>query len=494
MEDKNINKHDTERSLTLEEKNALLREARAAQKNARIEERAKRLAEELSQSRPEPEVSPASSETAAPIGDGSAEITQEPTQDEQTEVKKSKKRSKKQDHKPRVIFSLAALTLSLISLVMITVILLSTADGLTPKKSDKDVIFVNVSDGTNSGGDSQKGEDVAGYANMLENAMKSVVIVVAKDAKGLESTGTGIILSENGYILTNFHVVSGATEIQIKLKGASLYTKASLVGYKLHDDIAVLKVELTDLPAATFGKSASCRVGDRVFAIGCPQGADYAWSVTQGIISAPMRDLKIYDADTDTVQKKMRVIQTDTPVNPGNSGGPLIDSSGHVLGIITLKLSDTSGMGFALPIDLVLTMVEGIIENGSGNNVQSTIASGRPLLGITAVAVESGTYYADAGDRLEIVSADVAAKYPDATFYCEIDGILVRETNNGSDASKKLMAGDTITHVNKIQVLSVADVAAIINDLYGGDTIEITFVRGGKTMVTNIQLSEAEIQ
>jgi S1-C subfamily serine protease len=115
-------------------------------------------------------------------------------------------------------------------------------------------------------------------------------------------------------------------------------------------------------------------------------------------------------------------------------------------------------------------------------------------LGITAVAVESGTYYADAGDRLEIVSADVAAKYPDATFYCEIDGILVRETNNGSDASKKLMAGDTITHVNKIQVLSVADVAAIINDLYGGDTIEITFVRGGKTMVTNIQLSEAEIQ
>lgn len=513
MEEKEINNKESSQSreLTLEEKNALLRKARAEQKNARIEERNKRFAEMVNQinvsqsaaseantenEKPEDHSDNASAADTTPTEDVIPEPTAPIAEDESAKKDNcEKKRAKKNnDRSPFPTFPVLSLILSTLSLIFVAVIILTQSAEMLPPTNVTEIVYINVSDSTDINRDPEKGEDIAGYSDMLENAMNSVVIVTAAQNNGTDSTGTGIILSNNGYILTNFHVISGSSQVRVKFKGSDSYTDADVIGYKIHDDIAVIKVDMTDLPAATLGKSANCRVGDRVFAIGCPQGADYAWSVTQGIISAPDRDLKIYDLSTGIVQKKMKVIQTDTPVNPGNSGGPLIDASGRVLGIISLKLTDTSGMGFALPIDEVMTMVEGIISNKSGNNVESTIASGRPLLGITGVAVQKGTYYADAGDRLEIVTSAYAENHPDSTFYCSVSGVLVRGATKGTDAAKKLKNGDIITQINGIDIVSIADVSLIINDLYGGDSVEITYSRDGDIHKISLILSEAEIQ
>ena len=184
--------------------------------------------------------------------------------------------------------------------------------------------------------------------NLIDDCMNSVVVISAT-TRTSSSTGTGIVISENGYIVTNYHVIEGASSIKAYFYSEqSTPVTATLVGHSEIDDIAVLKVAKTGLRAATFAKSVNCRVGERVYAIGTPEGADFGWSVTQGIISSKDREIKIYD-DEGILEKKMRVIQTDASVNPGNSGGPLINTNGHVVGIITLKLSDSAEWDLRFP-------------------------------------------------------------------------------------------------------------------------------------------------
>jgi serine protease Do len=320
--------------------------------------------------------------------------------------------------------------------------------------------------------------------------MNSVVIVSAQSSLG-KSTGTGIVISKNGYIVTNYHVVEKSDEISVKLRGASEATPATLVGYSEVDDVAVLKILATNLTPATFAKSDSCRVGDKVYAIGTPEGELYGWSVTQGIISCPDREILIYDNEGILI-KKMNVVQTDASVNQGNSGGPLVNARGEVVGIITLKLSGSAGMGFAIPSDGALKDIEAIIKSGNADNVDSGISKGRPLLGITGVGVEGGKWYqditTDEGSMIKEVTESFARQNPDSTFYAEKNGVRVSALTEGLDAAGKLDVGDIITAIDGETVYNIYQVMDIINRHNGGDTVTVSYWRNGQTHSANITL------
>lgn len=319
-------------------------------------------------------------------------------------------------------------------------------------------------------------------SDMLEEFMDSVVIIKAELDNG-SSVGTGIILSENGYIMTNHHVIENAKAVYVWRYGMDTPDVATVIGYKEMDDIAVIKINKTGLRPATFAKSSECRVGERVYAVGTPEGDEFGWSVTQGIISCPDREIKLYNND-GTLKKKMHVVQTDASVNPGNSGGPLINMHGHVVGIITLKLSDSAGMGFAIPSDGALIDAEAIIEKGHANDVNSGISIPRPLIGITGVGVEGKTYYKNIYENgttsIQEVTEAYAKMNPTTTFYAAVTGVYVSATSPTADAATKIKAGDIITKVNNIEVANIYAVMDIINEFNGGDEIAITFYRDGR--------------
>ncbi len=191
-----------------------------------------------------------------------------------------------------------------------------------------------------------------------------------------QGTGSGIIISEDGYIVTNQHVIDGASEISVILNTGDEYT-ATLIGADSKSDLAVLKIEKSGLHAATLGDSTTVEVGELAVAIGNPLGQELAGTVTAGVISALNR--------TMTVENKVyNLIQTDAAINPGNSGGALVNSRGEVIGINTIKLSttDVEGIGFAIAISEAKPIINDLINNG--------YVSGRPLVGITVTENKNG--------------------------------------------------------------------------------------------------------
>ncbi len=330
-------------------------------------------------------------------------------------------------------------------------------------------------------------------SEMISDMMNSVVVVSVDRIDGT-GTGSGIILSSDGYIVTNYHVVKDATTIYVKLYGSSDFIKAELLGFAEHDDVAVLKIGKSGLrPATLVADCGECRQGETVYSIGAPEGADYSWTVTRGIVSAVNREIKIYDA-SGTLKKKLRTIQTDAPVNPGNSGGPLINAAGQVIGIITLKLDNTAGMGFALPSDGVLELVKAIIDNGNTDGIKSTIASGRPLIGVTCVSVQKDNWYVNTEDGIMMVTEEYAMANPGTAFYTEEDGVYVKFASEGTDSYGKLLPGDIITKINNTRVYTSEQLMSVLNELHGGDQVNITFFRNGKYIDVSITLGEAPIQ
>ena len=336
-------------------------------------------------------------------------------------------------------------------------------------------------------------EDYEASPDMLEDVKHSVVLINTTVASG-SGVGTGIILSADGYIVTNYHVVEKAESILVTTYNSPLNHKAELIGYSEPDDIAVLKIKAKDLRPAVFAKSSECRTGDTVFAIGSPEGDDFGWSVSRGIISCADREIKIYD-DEGILEKKMYVIQTDASVNPGNSGGPIVNVRGEVVGIITLKLSDSAGMGFAIPSDGAVELFTAIIETGSADGVTSSVTSKRPLIGITGVGVEGKTWYENVTNGtqsgIEKVDEAYAKEHPESTFYAAVTGIHVSATTEGLDAANKLQVNDIITKVNGISVSNIYQLMDIINKLNGGDTIEVTYYRDGTYSTVSITLGTA---
>ena len=330
-------------------------------------------------------------------------------------------------------------------------------------------------------------------SEIIADVMKSVVLVNVERVDGT-GTGSGIILSSDGYVVTNYHVVKDATTIYVKLYESSDFVKAELIGFSEHDDVAVIKIDKNGLrPATLVSDCSKCRQGERVYAIGAPEGADYSWTVTGGIVSAVNREIKIYD-NSGTLKKKLRTIQTDAPVNPGNSGGPLVNAAGQVIGIITLKLDNTAGMGFALPSDGVLELVKAIIDKGNTDGVESTIASGRPLMGVTCVSVQKDNWYVNTDTGIMMVTEEYAMANPGAAFYVEEEGVYVKFASEGSDSYGKLLPGDIITKINNTRVYTSEQLISVLNDLHGGDRVKITFFRDGKYLDVNITLKESPIQ
>ena len=203
----------------------------------------------------------------------------------------------------------------------------------------------------------------------------------------------------------------------------------------------------------------------------------------------------IYDGE-GILQKKMNVVQTDAPVNQGNSGGPLVNARGEVVGIITLKLSNSAGMGFAIPSDGALKDIESIIKYGNADNVDSGITKGRPLLGITGVGVEENTWYqnvqSEGGSSIRVVTEEFAKKNPASTFYAAKTGVHVSALTEGLDAASKLQVDDIITKIEGTSVSNIYEVMNIINKFDGGDVIEVEYYRGGQYYSAEITLGTQE--
>ena len=306
-------------------------------------------------------------------------------------------------------------------------------------------------------------------------APATVAIAVYYENEVGMGIGTGIIMTEDGYIATNYHVVEKGKEIKVIRNSGEEYT-AKLIGYDSLSDLALLKISARNLPVAAFGNSDALIVGEKVVAIGTPSNLDYMGTTTDGIISAINRDVKIYD-ETAVMIKKMTLIQTNAALNPGNSGGPLINEYGEVIGIVTMRLADSDfyGISFAIPSNGAKAILEEIKETGSASGNSSQVASKRALLGIYGGGIRVGDSY---------VKAD------GTTGIAEVDGVIVIELNiPESDAAKLLMVGDIVTKLDGKTVDDIYDVMAIVNEKSAGDRVSVTYYRDGVYNTVDITLA-----
>ena len=268
-------------------------------------------------------------------------------------------------------------------------------------------------------------------------------------------SGSGIIISSDGYIVTNSHVIEGASAIYVVLNNGENYS-ARVVGMDTKTDIAVIKIDAKNLAKAELGKSSDLKVGELAVAIGNPLGLEFQGSVTAGVISALDRSMEVDG-------RKYTLVQTDAAINPGNSGGPLVNKYGYVIGINTVKISSsaTEGMGFAIPIDIALPIIEELIEKG--------YVSGRPQIGI------------------EIINITEAMSMQ----YNVPVGVYVVNVVFGSAAEKSgIKSGDIIIKADGISV-STAEMLNDVKDKYKvGDTLTLTIVREGITIDVDVNLGE----
>ncbi len=269
------------------------------------------------------------------------------------------------------------------------------------------------------------------------------------------SSGSGFIITQDGYIVTNHHVISGASTVTVTLHDGTEYP-ATVVGSDSDYDVAVLKVEATGLTAVTLGDSGNVNVGDSVLAIGNPLG-ELTFSMSQGIVSCCDRAINVDGTP-------FNMIQVDASINPGNSGGPLMNLYGEVVGIVSAKYSNYSnttveGLGFAIPINDVQTIITDIMENGQ--------VTDKPALSITA-----GT-----------MTEQMAAQYQLSTK----KGVFVYSVNKGGAGDNAgLQMGDVITKLGDAEITSMEELSAAKKNYKAGDTVTVTFWRGDEEKTTQL--------
>ena len=284
----------------------------------------------------------------------------------------------------------------------------------------------------------------------------SVVAVVAEQSDGSAAVGTGVIMTESGYIITNAHVISGGKSCWVALDTGVTYD-ARLVGYDEDEDLAVLRaIADNPLPAAEFGNSDLLTVGDPVYAIGNPLGVELRGTLTNGIVSAINREVEMQG-------RTMTMIQTNAALNNGNSGGPLINSYGQVIGINTMKMSNSSlseeeatveGLGFALPISSVSFVVNDLIAHGE--------FLGTPTIGITVRTIEKS----GGGTQVEVYTVDDAL----------------------GAAEAGVQPGDIILEADGQPVSVTSDLLTVRRSHSVGDTIRLTIQRDGQTLAVDVVL------
>ncbi len=270
--------------------------------------------------------------------------------------------------------------------------------------------------------------------------------------------GSGVVISPDGYIVTNNHVVDGAVDIRVTTSDRHIL-KAKLIGTDPVTDLAVLKVDATDMPSAPWGDSKEIRPGQTVLAFGNPYG--FRFTVTRGIVSA----LNRANPDPTDRSKPGQFIQTDAAINPGNSGGPLVDARGEIVGINTFLISPSgsfSGMGFAIPTQIVRPTVETLIRSGK-------VSHGHIGIGISDVTPENAKFFDDSN----------------------ASGAVVTQVDPDSPGGKAgLQIGDVITEIDNQKVTDSGELQVVVGQKQPGSKINLTVLREGKTMKVAVTLEE----
>lgn len=314
-------------------------------------------------------------------------------------------------------------------------------------------------------------------SSVIQSSMSSVVGIYlsattinytgASEEEDLGS-GSGVIITSDGYIVTNNHVVEGGQNIRVCLQDGTEY-EATLIGTDSYSDLAVIKINATGLPAATLGTSSSMTVGDPVFAVGNPLGV-LSSSVSQGIISGLDRTINVDGHN-------MTLMQTDAAVNPGNSGGGLFNANGELIGIVNAKSYglDVEGIGFAIPMDTAKPIMMDLIDLG--------YVTGRPYLGISMqdVALRFGSGY----------SSNPFSTFPFGGSY--VTGVQVVAVEEGSPAQNGgIQVNDVIVGLNDEEVSGTSQLSALLYEYNVGDTVTISVLRGNETQQLTVTLGSRE--
>lgn len=272
------------------------------------------------------------------------------------------------------------------------------------------------------------------------------------------SLGSGVILSGDGYILTNYHVIEGADKLQVVASGGEY--EAKVVGTDPSSDLAVIKIEASGLPAVEIGSSSDLVTGEWAMAVGSPFGLEQ--SVSTGIVSAVSRSSSsLYSSESEAIYTNM--IQTDAAINPGNSGGALVDKNGKLIGINTLIAStsgSSSGVGFAIPVDYAMKIAEQIIAGQTPSHAQ---------LGVS----------------LTTVNSSVAARY---NLPVSEGAYVTRVTSNSGASEAGITEGDIITKVGDSKVTSASDLIIAVRSHNPGDMVSVTFNRSGSEQTVDVVL------
>ncbi|WP_100351584.1 S1C family serine protease [Limosilactobacillus fermentum] len=315
--------------------------------------------------------------------------------------------------------------------------------------------------------------------NATKNAVVSVINKQATSSSdslygNLEtaSEGSGVIYKKSGnvaYVVTNNHVVSGSSEIQVILSNGKT-VDAQIVGTDETTDLAVLKINAANvMTVATFGNSNDIAAGQDVIAIGSPMGSEYANTVTKGIISATKRTVKASDSSVATT-----VIQTDAAINSGNSGGPLVNMAGQVIGINSMKLASSTdgtsveGMGFSIPSNEVVRVINQLIKNGKIT---------RPTLGVSLL------------DLSDVSSSQQQSVLNLPTSVTK--GVVVMKVESGyPTANAGLQQYDVITSINGKKVTDAGDLKTVLYKYKVGDTVTLTYYRDGSKKTAKVELNK----
>lgn len=300
----------------------------------------------------------------------------------------------------------------------------------------------------------REGQEMLPATEIYKKVLPSIVSVQAFNGMGY-SMGSGVVLSESGYILTNYHVVEGGIDLDIMMLGDYTVCKAALVGYDKELDLAILKAEGSGFVPAEMGSSDELEVGDPVYAIGNPLGYLYG-AMSDGIVSA------LGDRVSELAYPG-RLIQTTAALNSGNSGGALVDAYGRVIGITYAKVTGiredvvVEGLGLAIPMSDARSYLNRILRTGDSARISLGILCYSPV----TIETKDGE---------------------------ELTGILVSEATKGTPAFGKLLKDDFITELNGIRVYSVDDVTRILSELDPGDTVELTVLRRDRTITVQVEL------
>ena len=299
-------------------------------------------------------------------------------------------------------------------------------------------------------------EAAMSFQDIYKKVSPSVVFIRAATGQGI-AQGTGVVMSADGYIITNAHVIEGSFRADVVLEDGGQY-EALLVGSDAATDLAVLKIDAQGLTPAEFGDSDQMEVGDVVVAIGNPMGEELRGTMTDGILSAINRDMEVEG-------RQMTLLQTTAALNTGNSGGALINDMGQVIGITNMKLmaynSTVEGLGFAIPSRTAKTVVDDLIGYG--------VVKGRPMLGIT---VRPLTAEERTGRRLD-------------------HGLWVEQVEEKSDAwTQGIRTGDVLLSANGVELSVNDDLLELKNALAVGETIRFCLWREGETLDITVELVE----